>query len=829
MVQKLLFLFFLISAGVSAQIVGKVTDSNGNPLGFVNIYLQSSYLGTASNEDGNYSLAISKSKEKPEYQISFKVLGYKTFTQKISPTAFPYTLDVVLQEETTSLEEVVLNRNEDPAYRIVRKTIGQQKENLKKLSEFTADFYSRGMLKMKNVPQKILWQKVGDFDGALDSTRTGSVYLSETISEIAFQQPNKYSEKIIASNEIGDDNGFGFNNAESVNYSFYENTNSFRVALVSPLAKNAFNFYDYKLDGVFQEGSKRIYKIRVIPLRPKDRVWQGYIYIVEDDWQLYGVDLSTTGSAIQISFFDTLNIKQNYKFDEKEDCWVKIFQTIDFNFGLLGMEGEGNVLGVYSNYNFNPEFSKKSFTNEVISFSPRAKEKNSIFWKVTRPVPLSNQELSDYLRRDSIQDLRETKPYLDSLDAIDNKVSIFSPFTGYTYTNSYDKWSFDYEGLLPVINFNTVQGWNEQVALTFAKWYDPKRTNTLTATLVGDYGISEDRLRVYGSLIRVLNQVNKRTFGIGGGSKITQFNDSKPISPFKNTVTTLLFENNHMKVYELNFVQVGYGEEVFNGLHLYGNLSFENRQPLYNTTDYVFIKSKTQSYTSNNPLDRTDFNTAAIEEHNMIKGKFRAKINIAQKYFSNPNVRYSVDDDDFPEINFVLTTGSSPNNSKYDFTQLEGRIGQSVTVGNKGKFSYLFKGGGFTNGKNISFVDYKHFNGDETWLGTTSTYINIFNLMNNYEFSTSKEYFEAHFEHNFQGWILGRIPGINQLNLNLVVGAHYLSTQEKKPYSEFSIGLDNLGIGKLRMLRLDYVRSFYNGRSDQEVVVGVKFLNILGI
>lgn len=224
-----------------------------------------------------------------------------------------------------------------------------------------------------------------------------------------------------------------------------------------------------------------------------------------------------------------------------------------------------------------------------------------------------------------------------------------------------------------------------------------------------------------------------------------------------------------------------------------------------------------------------DFDTAIIEEHNILKSKFRIKINFAQQYFSNPDWRFSVDNDRYPELNLVVTNGSSPSEKHYDFTQFEGRLGQSVTFGNKGRFSYLFKGGGFANSDGISFVDYKHFNGDETWLGTTRTYINVFNLLHSYEYSTKNAYFEGHLEHNFRGWILGKIPGINKLNLNLVVGAHYLSTEQKKPYSEFSVGLDNLGIGKFRMIRVDYVRSFYNGNSDNEIVLGLKFLNILGI
>src|SRR5690606_42107523 len=68
-----------------------------------------------------------------------------------------------------------------------------------------------------------------DFDGMLDSTRTGIIYLSETISEIAYQKPDKFTEKIIASKVSGNDNGFSFNSAQSANISFYEDRKSTRL------------------------------------------------------------------------------------------------------------------------------------------------------------------------------------------------------------------------------------------------------------------------------------------------------------------------------------------------------------------------------------------------------------------------------------------------------------------------------------------------------------------------------------------------------------------------------------------------------------------------
>ena len=823
---KLLLLFLFLSTTISAQIVGKVTNSEGQPLPYVNIYLQNSYVGTTTNDDGNYSLNVS---EKIEYKVTFQFLGYKTFTKTVTPTSFPFILNTSLEEESTSLDEVVVNTSEDPAYRIIRATIAQRKENLDRLSEYTADFYSRGLWKVKDVPKKIMGQEVGDFDGMLDSTRTGIIYLSETISEIAYQKPDKFTEKIIASKVSGNDNGFSFNSAQSANISFYENTIELNAALVSPIANNAMSYYNYKLDGVFYEGPKLINKIKVIAKRPMDRVWQGYIYIVEDDWQLYGSELSTTGAAIQVPFVSNLMVKQNYKYDNDNNYWIKISQTIDFGFGLFGMKGDGRFIAVYSNYDFKPQFTKKSFTNEVISFRPEANKKDSLFWRGSRPVPLTDEELKDYIKKDSLQVLRHSKPYLDSLDAKSNKPGVLSLLTGYTYKNSFQKWSAGYEGPIRKINFNTVQGWNSQAGLTFSKWYDDNQTNTFGAAIRADYGIAEDRLRFTASILRNFNWKDKLRLSISGGSKVAQFNDSEPISPFINSVSTLFFERNYMKLYELNFGRIGYSQEVFNGLHLYASAGYENRQQLFNNTDYVMIPNKGVSYTSNNPLAPNDFNNAAITEHNIVKSKLRARINFAQKYFSNPDMKFNIGNNKFPELNLSVENGTAITESKYDYTKFEASVNQSISLGNKGQFYYNIKGGTFANGDGISFIDYKHFNGNQTRVGTSPNYTNVFNLMPYYEFSTSKSYFEGHLEHDFRGWILGKIPGINQLNLNLIAGAHFLSTEERKPYSEFSVGIDNLGFGKFRLLRVDYVRSYYNGGSQGAFIFGLKFLDLLGI
>jgi hypothetical protein len=820
----LLLLFFFTITYSQAQVVGKITDTKGEPLAFVNIYLEGSYVGTTSNDDGNYDLNVS---ETGDYTIIYQFLGFKTVTEKIALSSFPHILNVSLAEESVSLDEVIINTSEDPAYRIIRETIAKRKINLDKISEYKADFYSRGLWRVEDLPEKILGQEVGDLDGQLDSTRTGIIYLSETISTISFKKPDDFKEKIIASKVSGNDNGFSFNSAQDANFSFYENTTDINAAIVSPIAANALSYYNYKLDGIFYEGTKLINKIKVTPRRPKDRVWEGLIYIVEDDWQLYGVELTTTGAAIQVPIVTELLFKQNFKYDPENDFWVKRSQTIDFGFNFLGFKGDGTFIAVYSNYDFKPNFSEKSFTNEVLSFEAEANKKDSLFWKGTRPVPLTNEELNDYIKKDSIQTLRKSETYLDSIDGVSNKFKILDPITGYTYKNSYDKWQMSYDGPFPKINFNTVQGWNGGAGLSYFKWNDDNRTSWFSANLNANYGISEDRLRFTGSVAKNFNRTNRLRLGLFGGNRVQQFNGEQPISELVNSISSLFFERNYMKVYDLTFAGATYSQELFNGFRLFTNFSYQERKPLFNNTDYVTLPNDDVDYTSNNPLNAQDFNNAGVVEHSIFKSTVTANITFGQKYMTYPDGKYNLGNEKYPALSVTVENGLGGSIDGYDFSQFSARLSQRVNTGNKGEFAYNLKGGTFLNADDISFVDFQHFNGNQTRVGTSGSYTNVFNLLPYYDLSTNQSYFEGHFEHDFKGWILGKIPGINQLNFNLVAGAHILSIDGNKPYQELSIGIDNLGWGKFRFLRLDYVKSYYNGGSDGAFVFGLKFLNLI--
>jgi len=816
-IASLMLLFF--TAVSFAQIKGTVKDKNGAPLSFVSVYLENTLTGTTTNDNGNYELDVRK---KGNYVVVFQYLGYKTQKKTAKITSFPFLLDAVLEEEQVQLDEIKISAGENPANAIIRNAIAAKERNTDKFAKYTAKFYSRGLFRVKDAPEKILGQSLGDLGGGLDSTRSGIIYLSETVSEIAFQKrPKNFKEKIIASKVSGSDNGISFNRAEESNFTFYDNVVDVAESkLVSPIANGAFGYYRYKLEGTFYDKDGRlINKIEVTPKRDGDRIFKGFIYIVEDEWAIYGVDLTTSGKQIGIPMIGELRFKQDYNFSESNKAWALISQSIDFQFGFFGFNVDGRFSSAYSDYNFTPDFKEGTFTNEILSFADGATEKDTVYWNNLRPVPLTGEEISDYTLKDSIKVVRKSKKYLDSLDRENNKFSWLSPVTGYSYRNSYQKWSFNFNSPLESVSYNTVQGWNASAGLNYFKRQNDKG-KWWNVGVTANYGLSDKEFRPVFYFNKKWNNQERPRLSISGGITTRQFNGRNPITPLLNSFISLVREENFLKIYEKSFARVGYSQEVSNGIYMSTSLEYAERTPLFNNTNYVIFGQEDRAFTSNNPLDPSVNAPAPFQQHNIWTFNVGANIVFGQKYLSYPTGKFSVGNPKFPRLylGYRKTFGSSI--AEYNSDMVLARLRQFVSTGITGDFQYNIRAGAFLEQKDIPFMDFFHANGNQLrFLPEDIT--GSFGLLDYYALSTNDKYAEAHFQHNFKGFLLGKIPLINKLNYHLVVGGKGLFTGGNKPYSEYSVGLDNIGFGKWRFLRIDYVRSNFNGVQNDGFLFGI--------
>lgn len=804
------FLLLLFYNNSFCQIYGVVTDIKGEALPFASVYVKGTTNGTTTNIDGEYFIEI----ENGNYELVFQYIGYAQKIKKVKYKGAPLELNVKLNEEAISLGEIEIKANaEDPAYAIIRNAIKKRNYYKKQVESFSCDVYIKGSVKILEAPEKLLGQDVGDMEGSLDSNRQGIVYLSESVSKLYFMQPDRIKEIMTSSKVSGDDNGFSFNSAQEMNFDLYENHVNYGRNVISPIADGAMGYYKYRLEGVLvDEEGRLINKIKIIAKRSEDPVFQGFIYIVNDLWNIQSTDIYLTGNRVQMPLFDTLKVRQTYVPVEKPDVWKIFSRTFDFQGGAFGFKFGGGFTGIFNNYNLKPDLTEKFFGNEVMRVEEGANEKDSLYWLDTRPVPLTVEEEVDYHIKDSIKIVRESKPFLDSLDKENNKLKIGALLFGYSYNNSWKKRSWTVQSPINTLQFNTVQGGNVNFGLDYKQGLDKLENKKLTVGGKVNYGFAEEKVRL---AARLQYDYNPKTFSrlkIMGGQEVKQFNGGEPISMMLNTSYSLFNKKNYARLYDERYVQLDHLSEIKNGILLFAIIKYADRSSLINNTNYSFFNKGTE-FSPNIPFNENIID-GELESSQAFTGGVSVRLRPGQKYFNYPDRKY-IYGSKFPDFWIHYRGGFSTLNSDVSFNRLSTVIQKrNIKSGMLGSSSIRLEAGTFLNNEKIFFQDYKHFLGNEINIGNSGLYLRSFKRLPYYEYSTKKHWLEGHWEHRFQGFITDKLPGIKKLDWGMVAGANFLYTPEQKDYLELSLGFDQIGFGIVKLFRFDVVTSFKQGEYD---------------
>ena len=245
----LICLLFLLDASDSfstGRIFGVIRDSvTHNPLPYTNITIDATYIGTTSNDCGNYSLEIPK----VPATIIVSFIGYQTKRITVETTT-NLKVDINLQPIVLELERIVIIADrEDPAIGIMKKVIKNKMKWRKKLSSFRAKAYTRS--RVEN-----------------DST---IVSMSESLSNIYWDRENGSHETFITKRSskqmpyltelnVGSKNILNFldDDLMLMNHRF-----------VGPTHPNALSYYDFKLTNERYLDNKIVFDIAV---RPKSKL-----------------------------------------------------------------------------------------------------------------------------------------------------------------------------------------------------------------------------------------------------------------------------------------------------------------------------------------------------------------------------------------------------------------------------------------------------------------------------------------------------------------------------------------------------------------------------
>lgn len=816
-----LFLFVLPASG--AQIRGVVTNESGIPLPFATIMIKGTTLGTTTNANGAYQLDLAAG----NHIIVCQYMGYRKAEKNVTAGSVPVELNFTLQPVSLQMKEVVVKSGgEDPAYAIIRQAIKKRPFYLSQVKAYTCESYIKMLARLRKMPKRVFGQKVDAEDIGVDSTGKGIVALTESLTKIAWRDPDMKLD-VVSSRSSG--GGLGFSIPTIINF-YQNNVEAIESQIgprgfISPIADNALFHYKYRLEGTFLDDGKLVNKILVIPRRKYEPVFAGHIYITEDDWRIHSTDLMLT-KEYQLELIDTLVIRQTHV-PVAPDVWRTKDQVVYLAVKMLGFDVTGTSVNVYSNYNLNPVFPKNYFNKVVMKYQKDAEWRSINYWDSIRPLPLEADELRDFHVKDSTararRDSTRSRQHLDSLRTKPQPVKLMGVlwngwghnwyFQGDTSVQSH---RFNMPGLIKGLSYNTVEGVALQInpSVTFSL---PNR-KYLTWQSSARYGFSNTHLQAQTGLI--LTNVPKggvgvrNTWSASGGKRITQFNRANPIGPVMNALYTLLLKENYMKLYESRFATLGFSRVYESTLAFSAYALYEDRNAVENTTDFVIFKNAKKSFTSNHPEE-----LAGVPFGKEQVLTFGANISYqpGQRFIEYPNGKRAIGSK-YPTFYAGYRKGLMDAN----FDKWNVDVKDDMNFKLLGAFKYHVTVGGFLNRKSVSIPDMQHFNGNQTFLNIR--YLSSFQLAKYYEYSTTaKLYATANVEHHFNGLLTNRIPLFNRLKWHLVAGSNAFYVNRNNNYVEVFAGLENI----LKVIRVDVVAG-YQSQADTRIGVRLGFGGILG-
>ncbi len=382
----------------AVRISGTVTDEKGNALAYASILVKGTSRGVTAGIDGKYALDLAPG----TYTLVCQYVGYTRKETRVTLGDSPFVANFHLSLQQLSMKEVIVRPGgEDPAYEIIRHAIKKRKDYETPLDSFTCEAYVKTLIRTRRIPDRLFGQRLQEKDKkelGVDSSGKGIIYLSESLTKVAFKRPDKIKLEILSGREAGS-NGFGFSFPVFINF-YSNNVNALGGQLsprgfVSPIADAALNYYRYHFLGSYFEEGHEIDRIRVTPRRKYEPLFTGTIEIVDGDWRIHSLDLLLLKTS-QLEILDTVEIRQIHSPVLSDTTnlpgsafpgsavaapvWQVKNQVVYFTFNLLGIDAVGTFLDVYNDFDLTPRFRKRFFNNVLIRYDTAGNRRTKAYW-----------------------------------------------------------------------------------------------------------------------------------------------------------------------------------------------------------------------------------------------------------------------------------------------------------------------------------------------------------------------------------------------------------------------------------------------------------------
>ena len=791
------FLFCLLHFGVDAQITitGRVTESNtSQPIPYVNIFVKGSLEGTQTNFDGYFSFVTNKLAD----SLKASYLGYKILVKKINKKENAQTIDFELIKDVTNLNEVVIKAGENPALRIIRKSI-QYKDNYNKrrLQNYSYNSYTKLQVFVDNVGPKFrrlrifrpLVKYYKKLDGAKGQKSKANipVYFSENNTQLFIgekQLVNKEMIDAIRLNFVGKKQSFLANQlsgSDLQDYNFNDNNiQLFDKNFLSPIADGALIFYNYKIADTVVIDRDTCYQIKVWPKNKQDLAFTGTIWIADSTYALKQLDLEIT-KDVNINLIERLSIQQELEATPTGEYVCKKMNLLVDGANLTKNFVSFIFQGFISNKNYNFNIVTDTLKSGKRIFDENALTRDSDYWSNTRHEKLSNDDVVNF---DIIDTISKIPLIRRSTEAV------YFLGTGYKTVGKIDVGS-----LQSLYARNLIEG--DRVKLNI-------RTNmymskTFTARAYVAYGFLDKVYKYNVQFEKILMRYPWLKIGL------QHRNDYDQLGLNYSYSRTTSLDAGSGSLYNIN-------SNIFNIGKLVHNIEYRS------WLDFDFPRGVTNrlsiQHINSTALFKLTGNKDYLYNTKSITSEIRldTRISINEYYLQNGNDRVSLGNRISPIITFSYAHGfNNLLGSTFGYDKANIGFKYVIRSGIYGRTNILFNSGIiFTK---VPFMFLESHRGNETNFYSS----NVFNTMNFFEF-LSDRFVSIQLQHHFNGLLLNRIPVVKKLKWRELITANILygslsrmnnkfnenndfSTLEKKPYVEVGFGIENI----FKIIRVDFI------------------------
>ena len=808
----LFFLLLLAAVTAAAQgttrVRGLITDADtGEPIPFVSVYFDGTTIGISTDMDGRYSLETRSAEAKV---LTASLIGYESLSIPVSYGSFK-EINFRLKQDPKQLNAALVKPDNRYIRSILRKLDRSRDVNdPDNAPDWNSRLYSKIEFDVQNLEEimriRSLDKSIGFIREYADTSAiTGHSFIPALISEnltdvYHFRDPSFNREVMRASRISGleDDNALRqFTGSYLLKTNFYkDNIGVFNLVIPNPAAESSHIYYNYFLVDSLQVEGRKTYVLRFHPKKlVTSPTLDGEMQIDAEDFGIRSVHANLSGES-NVNWIRHINFEiQNRRLESgrwfygEEHLFIDFSITVSDESRIIAFLGNRHL--VYEEPVFEPVSDKDALTSSEAVVMRNVKVGDDAFWESARPYELSEREKGIYQMVDDIQHTPVYKwTYAISRTLVGNYYEV-------------KPWGFEFGRWPQTFAYNDMEGFRMQLGGRTLKEFSTKvRLGGYVA-----FGFKDLRPKGEATVEWMLGREKTRKLTFDAKYDYVQFGGGYVFTA-QSIFSSLLARSQSKKLSLVRYIDVNYDHEFAGWLN-------------------ASVQWRTQRVWSYNGPDmgpdRVRFVPTSLEN----------KPENAQESFSmnslRVGLRFSFDErvnrnffvksylfTKYPVIDLNLTSGFK-GITRNDFSFLKATANlnwkiPSTAVG----FGRLGIEGGAIWGS-VPYPMLKLHDGNQTFFLDRGAYA----CMDYYEF-LSDRWLTALYEHNFNGFLLGKIPLIKKLDLREVAtvkmawgtlskansdgpdgkAPFYLPAQSKTletPYVEVGVGIANI----LRILRID--------------------------